>query len=241
MKNFQCIILAIVMAASCSIASLAQTNVRVVTAKAKPAAASRFESERRRQVVAPYATVRANRKGFFIGTLFKKNPSTGQSDQFKLRDVRKGWAAGYADNFGKRPVWLQLDRLKRSKIAPYKGLPTPILTGKKSRKLLLDNFASKVNPKRGDGSKATLNKRARLFLNMDFRRGKGLDPHPVVLKPDPNRRIKWRWLTDDRKFLVVRTYRVNKANKRITPSRWGYVLCTSVDAKLKGKQLPCKR
>lgn len=243
MKNFQCIALAITIAASCSMASLAQTNIPVVTVKAKTAAASGFESDRHRRVVKPYATVRANRNGFFIGTLFKENPRTGRADQFNLLDVRGGWAAGKAPTAGKPPVWVQLDRLDKRKLPPYKGSPTPILTKEKSRKLLLKNYASKINPKPKDGSEAPLNKNARLYLNLDFKNGKGLDPHPVVLQPNPNRRIMWRWMTDDRKFLAVRTFLVSPADpkKRITRGRWGFVRCTSVNAKLNGKSLPCKR
>jgi hypothetical protein len=201
------------------------------------------KSDRRRKVTAPYATVRANRKGYFIGTLFRKNPATARADQFKLRDVRGGWAAGNVRGFGKLPVWVQLNRLGKTPLAPYHGRRTPVLTGDASRRLLLKNYAAVINrPPKGvaDGSRATLKRPARLYLNMDFQHGKPLNPHPVTLRPDPNRRLQWRWMTDDRRYLAVRTFRVNDDNKRITPSRWGFVRCTSVSATLGGKPLGCR-
>lgn len=235
MKNLKHVLVIIAFLSACPLFAVAQTGVPVVTAKVSaPRVYYTAAYDRYRKLAKPYATVRANRKGFFVGTLFK-------GDEFKLRDTRGGWASGQAPGFGKSSVWVQQDRLDKRRLAPYKGLPTPILTKDKSRQLLLARYASLINPKRDDGSKATLEKRARLYLNIDFQGRRARDPHPFVLQPDPNRRILWRWITDDRRFAAVRTFRVNEENKRITQSRWGFIRCTSISAKVNGKSLPCQR
>ncbi len=247
-KKFKCFFFAIPFLLLGNIFTAAQTaKIAVVTTKATRAQRGFSTNSELRKIDKPRVTVRANPNGYAIGTLLKTNK---RQDKFRLDDVRqKGrWGVGVAGGKVNQPGWVLMDRLKSTGTRPRPDNPrAPILRGDDARKYLLSKYASRINSRKNgspakDGSPAKLVSPTRGFQNYDFRRGIPRDP--ISQKRfdwnDPLQRIKWRFLTKDRQFVMAKTFKVDNRGKRITSNAWLFVKCSSVSPSF-GGNLPCRK
>lgn len=191
----------------------------------------------RRQVDHRHLTVRANRSGYTIGTLFERNPRTNKPDKFTVKDVRGAWAYGYAGGDVRRNGWVLLDGLTQGRTPRPPAPRPPILTGDRGRAFLLKHYASAISRNRLDGDPVQLNRPTELWLNITPG-GRAVDPVRQLQPGDPSVRFKGRYVTRDGRFMMGRVFGVDNLGHRNTPSRWGYIRRDSVSGPFGVSRLP---
>jgi hypothetical protein len=183
---------------------------------------------------------RANRNGFPVGTLFKGDEVIAKDVDKKHHDV-----VVYADGDMQNPVWVRFKGTFGNQPAPAHSNPrVPILTGEAARDYLLDNYAFAINALDNQPSPARITRLTRAYQN--YTNGLPLDPLNRQLLPyDPvnnPRKFAWRWITDDRKYVMGRECRVDPATGKCAdgaPTYWVYV--SVCDVTIPGFSLPCQQ
>jgi hypothetical protein len=198
------------------------------------------------------AYVRTNPHGYVIGTLFGPNGPVGHTDHMEVYSIADGlkcrrcWAGGYAEGNAKLCGWVGLEEFEPNAaphhIAACQNLKpfTAPRAHEKQLAYLKAHFASKVNPGRtGDGSTARLQRTTTLFGNYNFqcttRTGCPHDAEKRLELKDFGSKVgqyglKWRYVTKDGRYVMVRYFRREKAGVKTKVTQWGFIERCAVSA-----------